>query len=314
MIDKVDMAVLCELDCNSRNSLSSIGKAARLSKEGAHYRIQKLEKSGIIKGYPTIISLAKRGKVHCEIFLKYRNVTVPLKMEMIDFFVKQPEIVYVNSCKGSWDLLLGIVVNSLSELNEVKNRLCDNYSEYWSSFEISLTIETYFFGRKYLRGKDIHVTQHIDSPGNINLDEKDEAILGVLSQNSRTSLLEIAKRIKLTPKAVAYRIKKMEKSRVIQKYTVSLNTKKMGFLSFKMLIRLKSSDQKHKLLEYFHMQENAINTREVLSDWNLEPMFEVPSPERFYSIVEEIEELFGESIISHSSLMLDNEYKSFFYQ
>ncbi|RMF56176.1 Lrp/AsnC family transcriptional regulator, partial [Candidatus Woesearchaeota archaeon] len=312
-LDKLDRAILCALDCNSRQSLSSIGKNVRLKKESVHYRIQRLEARKITNGYPTIISLAKMGKIHAEMFLRFHNVTVGLKNEMISFFTSQKEIVYVASCKGGWDLLLGIIVNEVAELSAVKNRICDKYSMYFAASSISLTIETYFFGRKYLMGKDIHITQHIDKPGSTKTDAVDNVILSCISKNARTSLLDIAKKAGISAKSAGYRIKKLQKSRIIQKYTLSLNMNSLGMSSYKMLIRLKSSQHKKRLLEYFHRQPNTTTVREVLSDWNLEPTFEVESSEQFYRIVEELEDMFGESIMSHSSFMTDNEYKSKYY-
>jgi len=308
-LDATDRKILCELDCESRQSLSSLGKKVRLSKEAVHYRIKKLESAGIITGYPAIISLAKLGNIHVELFLKFHNVTVALKEEMVSYLVKNRNITYVASCKGSWDMLLGIIVNSLTELNDVKNYVFDKYSPYFLDSSISLTIETYFYGRKYLVGKDIHMTCHVDKPGYDRIDEDDRKILKILSTNSRMNPLEIARQTKQTARSVAYRIKKMEKEHIIQKYTVVLDTNSLNISVFKLFLNLKNSSHKKRFLEYFHMQPNTINVREVISSWNLEPTFEVTSTEEFYSIVHDIEQKFGESITSHSSVLIDREHK-----
>ncbi len=312
-LHKTDRLILCELDCDSRVPLSAIGKKARISKESVHYRIQQLEKRGIIKGYPSIVSLAKRGKIHAEIFLRFHNVTVPLRKEMVDYFCSRPEVINLALCKGSWDLLMGVVVDSITGLNDFKNSISDAYSMYFADLSVSLTIETYFFGRKYLVGKHIHQTQHIDKPGDEKTDGLDERIIGELARDARQSLIEIGKKAGSNAKTVAYRMKRMEKAGVLQKYTLALDLEKLGMTTFKLLIRLKDSSHKKSLLEYFHHQQNTVNVREVLSEWNLEPTFEVGSQEEFYAIVKEIEEQFGESIMSHTSLMLDMVYKTAFY-
>ncbi len=312
-MDKTDAAVLCELDCNSRHSLAQIGKKVRLSKEGVHYRIKKMEEQGIIKGYPCIVSLAKRGKIHAELFVKYCGVTVDVRREMIEFFAEQPEVVYLKGCKGCWDLLAGIVVDDISSLNRVKNELYDRYSKYWASFKLSLSVENYFFGRKYLRGKDIRVAQHVDKPGRAFLDDKDNAILKTLSRNARISLREIAKVTGLSAKTVAHRIKRLEREKVIQKFTVSIDTELLGITTFKLLLRLRSSKDKSKMLEYLHRQRNVVSTREVLGEWHLEPLFEVGSVKQFYDVLEEMESLFGDSIVSHDSFILDKVYKEEYY-
>lgn len=60
------------------------------------------------------------------------------------------------------------------------------------------------------------------------LDNVDFAILNCLKENARMTSSEIGKKINLSVSAVIERIKKLEKNRIIQGYTVSLNQAKMG--------------------------------------------------------------------------------------
>ncbi|HKI79203.1 MAG TPA: Lrp/AsnC family transcriptional regulator [Ignavibacteriaceae bacterium] len=50
----------------------------------------------------------------------------------------------------------------------------------------------------------------------------DAQILNILQQNSRISNAEIARQIKMAPSAVLERIKKLEKNKIIKKYTVQI--------------------------------------------------------------------------------------------
>lgn len=158
-------------------------------------------------------------------------------------------------------------------------------------------------------GKDIHMTCHIDKPGEEKVDDNDKKILKILSTNSRINSLEIAKQTNLSARSVAYRIKKMKKQNIVQKYTVVLDTNILNMSVFKLFINLKNSLHKKRFLEYFHQQPNTINVREVISSWNLEPTFEVNSTDEFYKIVNELDNIFGESINSHTSVMVDKEHK-----
>ncbi|RME31799.1 Lrp/AsnC family transcriptional regulator [Candidatus Woesearchaeota archaeon] len=312
-LHKTERVILCELDCNSRQTLSSIGKRARIKKESVHYRIQQLEAKGIIKGYPSIVSLAKRGKMHAEFYLKFRNVTRPLKQEILHYLQRLPEASELASCRGSWDFLIGVVVNDVYELNAFKNHVFNAYAPYLATSSLSFTIETYFFGRKYLVGKNIHLAQQVDAPGKEETDALDEAILSELARNARQSLRRIAEIVGSTPKTVAYRIRNLEQQGIVQKYTVAIDLEKLGLTTYKLLIRLKNSAHKKRFFDYFHTQPNTVSVREVLAQWNLEPTIEVESPEQFYAIIEEMEDRFGESIESHSSFMLDKIYRTSYY-
>ena len=54
-IDLKDRKILYELDLNSRQSLTAIGKKVGLKKDVVSYRIKKLEDEGIIKNYYAFI-------------------------------------------------------------------------------------------------------------------------------------------------------------------------------------------------------------------------------------------------------------------
>lgn len=61
------------------------------------------------------------------------------------------------------------------------------------------------------------------------MDEIDKSILKELKKNGRVSTSEISKRVYLSVPAVAERIKKMEQANIIEKYTIKINKKKIGY-------------------------------------------------------------------------------------
>lgn len=60
------------------------------------------------------------------------------------------------------------------------------------------------------------------------MDKVDLMILSYLKENARMKASDISKEINYSISSVIERIKKMEKSGIIEKYTVQLNEKKMG--------------------------------------------------------------------------------------
>ena len=61
------------------------------------------------------------------------------------------------------------------------------------------------------------------------MDEKDNLILFELLQDCRQPLSKIAKAVKLPQQTVSYRIKKLEKDKVIKKYALNVNYPKLGY-------------------------------------------------------------------------------------
>jgi len=60
------------------------------------------------------------------------------------------------------------------------------------------------------------------------MDEKDKLILFELLQDCRQSISKMAKVVKLPQQTVSYRINKLEKNKVIKKYTINVDYQKLG--------------------------------------------------------------------------------------
>lgn len=63
----------------------------------------------------------------------------------------------------------------------------------------------------------------------MKLDEIDVMILSELQKNSRLSIRELSKHINLSPPSVSERVKRLEDIGIIEKYTIKINKKKLGF-------------------------------------------------------------------------------------
>ncbi|WP_025692813.1 Lrp/AsnC family transcriptional regulator [Paenibacillus zanthoxyli] len=61
------------------------------------------------------------------------------------------------------------------------------------------------------------------------MDEIDRSILEALKENSRMTVSDISKRVKLSIPAVTERIRKMDESGMIEEYTIKINRAKAGY-------------------------------------------------------------------------------------
>jgi len=61
------------------------------------------------------------------------------------------------------------------------------------------------------------------------VDKLDLSVIGILSKNSRTSFMEIARKLKVSESTIRKRISGLEKKGVIKKYSLVVDTSKMGF-------------------------------------------------------------------------------------
>lgn len=72
----------------------------------------------------------------------------------------------------------------------------------------------------------------------MKLDEKDHQIIGLLKENSRFSVRDIAKKTGIRPSTVHQRIKKLVNGGIIERFTLKLNNKAIGenFIVFMLVL------------------------------------------------------------------------------
>ncbi len=113
----------------------------------------------------------------------------------------------------------------------------------------------------------------------IQLDDKDRKILNLLQENSRTSYLHIANELGISEATVRYRIKNLIDDGVINKFTVLLDSKKIGYPTTGILmVKIapdyfeKTSMQISDLTETYHVFQNTgeYNLVAVVHAHNLE--------------------------------------------
>jgi len=308
-LDKKDKQILWELDANCRQPLSKIAKKVRLSKEAVYYRIKSLENKKVILGYTVFVSLAKLNLIQAKFLIKFQNTTKEIKKQIIDYFVAHKTTNWVGTCKGSYDLIVGFVVNNINKLNNIKEDFLNNYSDFILKTNFSIMIEAELYGRKYFLNSNPKTISYIGSPENIALDNIDIQVLNLLTKNSRQKVTEIALKLNTTARVVSYKIKQLEKKGVIQKYTVALSHSRLGVSFFKLFIYLANTRNKKKIIEFLANNKFCFGNVDAFAEWSIEPEFEVYSTEELYKIVDKLEERFGSDIKTIDTIMIDKEYK-----
>ena len=81
--------------------------------------------------------------------------------------------------------------------------------------------------------KEIREFESIGGREKIDYDELDLKILRIIAENARMPLIEIADKLKADDRTIAFRIKQLEKKKVIQGYRVNLNLAKLGYEYYK---------------------------------------------------------------------------------
>ena len=133
ILDKTDVSILRLLQQNARISIREIAEKVHLSTTPVHERIRRMEQSGVIKQYVTLLDGAKVKKglmVICYLSLRQHSKTAGAKF--IKAIMEMNEITECLTISGEFDFMLKVVaenmddyynfhVNKLGQLDNIGN-------------------------------------------------------------------------------------------------------------------------------------------------------------------------------------------------
>jgi len=314
---KMDMKskrILYELDVNARRSYSQIGKKVGLSKDTVNNKIKKMESQGIIKGYYTVINVSKLGYLEFRVFVKLYRTTPKKEEEIINYLVNHPKVGWVGSVSGQWDINMGVWEKSVFKFREFWDEFMGKYGDFILTNWISIITNLIHYRKAFLVNakRDTSEPELVGGEIEEKADKTDIKILKILSKNARTPLLDIARKLNISQKTIAYRIKKMIKEKIILSFRALLDLNLLGIQYYKVHFTLRHKDKKRyeKLLAYTKAHPNIIFTNYLnIGGADFEVETYVYSQEQFQAIVDDMKSKFADLIIDAETLQYTKEYK-----
>ena len=123
------------------------------------------------------------------------------------------------------------------------------------------------------------------------LDENDKKIIEILTENSRLSYRQIAKKLALSVATVMNRVKKLENEKIIKKYSALLDYEKLGF-DIDVIIDVRIS--KGKLLEVESViakNPNVFAVYDVTGDFDAVVLARFPNRRKMDNFIKKLQKL-----------------------
>jgi Lrp/AsnC family leucine-responsive transcriptional regulator len=313
-LDLKDRKILYELDRDCRQSCPQIAKKVGLSSEVVNYRIKRLENEGIITHYMVCVDLTKLGIIEFKMLLSFQHAKSDEILKIIEQIKKDKRALWIVSCKGDWDFIVSGEVHSLTGVEQFKNELLSYFEGYIEKKAISICTEADVLGRDYLihqKASPNRTRKLVGYAKEEELETIDKKIIAELGKNARKSVVEIAESIKSTPRIIDYRIKQLVKRGIITGFRIAINYNKLGINFYKTCFYLDAPAQNrlNDLVSFLKSHKNVIHHLKVLSNWDLEPEFEITSEEEFNSILTEIKDKFSDIIKKIEIITVSKEHK-----
>ncbi|MFH1972444.1 MAG: Lrp/AsnC family transcriptional regulator [archaeon] len=308
-LDKKDKRILYELELNARITESSLAKKTKVSREVVRYRLEKLEKQGIIRYYMTLVNTLNLGYLMFRTYYKFTNLTPEKEKEIIQYL--QKKVNWVTKVEGKWNLTTMSFSPNIFEYDKFLTELKTKYGEYIQDYWVSTMTKLWHYKRGYLLEKrgnsSLMMGERKQKP---KLDKLDIKILDILLNNGRIKYIDLAKKLKQHPKLIRDRVNKMIKDEVIIGFTPFLDINKLGMLYFKVHFKLKnySPEKFTSLLRYAEDHPNIIHTVEAVGGADYEIEVQVDNNEELYKVIEDIKIKFSDIIFDYYFMEYTKEH------
>ena len=311
-LDLKDKKILHILDMDARESYSQIAKKVGLSKEVVNYRIKNLEKKGIVKGYYVITDMAKLGYASYRILLSFQNISEEQQKKIINYAKKNISFGWVATLEGRWNVVIIIWAKNVYEFKNIYDRFMMKFSKFIQKRVVTIATAIHHFKKNYLYGtKDYSTLIFGNYKEKCNIDVIDFKILLILSQNARTPILTLAKKSKLTPNAINYRLKNLKKRGIILGYRAAIDVNKLGYQHFKVFLMLQNitKEGKKRIMEYLKQEPNIVYLTEAIGKSDIEFEAEIKNSTKLYDFIKKVKVDFPNLIKDYQVILTYEEHR-----
>jgi DNA-binding Lrp family transcriptional regulator len=316
VLDKKDRRILYELEKDSRESDAAIAKITNLNKQTVRYRINSLYEKGIIKMFQTSINLGKIGlDIYGNIYFQLQNTTAEKEKEIINYLCNNKNVAYVASLGGGFDLSIVVMGKNILEFMEKLEEVTSPYPQLNKKI-ISLRVSGTKFNKKYLLDeKERNILSKMtiikQSSEKTEITDIDMEVLKILTQNSRTSLVEISQKLKKPATTIFMHVRKLTNQGVISGFPLLLDLKAIDIQNYKTLITLseQSEENEKKLISFCHNNPNITWFFKTIAPWNYEIRIEIGSQEEYQQVIKDLRTYCGTAIEKIETITVFTEHK-----
>ena len=267
-LDAKDRKLLMELERNARASVREIARNIRASKEVTNYRLKRLIDTGIVKGFFPVIDYFSIGLNSYKILFNLYNFDETLLEKIMHDMKKVYGANYSILVQSIRDLEINLWIKHPMEFYDFYDAFLNSYSTHIQNKEFFLVTRIYYKTHEFMHGGNSNIM--IGTSGHCAVEKTDMDILDELSKNARMPTIEIAKRLKLSPNTVQYRIRQLLQNGVINGFRPRLDVSLLGYDTYKVLIMLGNSSKRRQLIQTLLTEPNVVKISKTIGNSDME--------------------------------------------
>ena len=291
-LDKIDRIILHQLDLNSRVTNKRLAGMARISEQSLNYRINRLLKNGVVKFFYAAINFGVFGYEEFRLYARLQNLTPEKEGELISYLQACENVLWIAQCRGHWDIVISFAAKNSHHFSDVYRKFQERFDNIILTKNIAIIDRVDHFNRSYLledsRSKKKKV--YADVTGSKQADATDEKIIHLISHDSRMSMVEISRKLGISPDTVRNRFRLLEENGVILGYGALFNLQKIGYFNNIISIKLHYLNMK-RISEFFAFtleHKNIIFALHLLGNHDIDLEVEVKSQQELDGFISDL--------------------------
>ena len=307
-IDKTTFKILSELDFDARESITDISKKILLSKKGTEYRIKELENNGTIIRYYPIIDFFRLGFKYNRVWIKLAHTNAEIRKEIEKKFIENPYVNVAFWVDGEYDLGMTFWTRTEKEFLDRLRQLCSDLSPYYLTRQITKIVSLYQYNYPFAAKRKRMLIQETSDLQEIDI--LDYKILSELNKNARMSATQIASNIKSNYKTVIYRIKELEKKKILVGYRANIDLNKVGYHYAKVFFKIKQDTVKLKeFFNYIDSLKEVFYAIDQIGEYDIDIEIFNKDENAFYEFMDMIAEKYSNIIITTYKILFRKNIK-----
>ena len=237
--------------------ITQIARIIQLNKDVVRYRIKSLEEKNIITGYYSLINISKLGYLTFRGYLSFIDVDSETEQKIIIYLDVQFNAGIIFTRDGEYDLGFISWEKSVYEFQEKLFHLKQQFGDYLNKLNFTIfTAFNHYSLNEFNETFSKEVT--IKESEQVVLKNDDLNILKELSYNAKISSVDLSTKLKLPQTTIIYKIKELEKKKVILSYRAEIDFSKLGYENYFLEVHTHNGKDVEKIESQMKLNKNCI--------------------------------------------------------
>lgn len=294
-----ERTVLVAAQFRAATPISVLKKGTGLRDHTIRYYLHRFREEGVIRP-TTFFDPYALGFTQYELFFSLAPTKEETAQRLLAYFEKHERVAYYAELGGSFQYAVTVCVRTVGEMVAFLNELSLKFGSVFFSKAISVIESFSVFRKKYLapaKAPNDWLSFGSTSPA-VTLDALDRSLLMDVVERGLTSHAEISERMNVPRTTVAFRLKRMEESGVIRAYIYLINARRLGILTYKLLLFGRGLERGlyDKLFEFGRAHPSVVNVAHCVGSWDYELTVEVENAREITAVTQDLSARFGASL------------------